>query len=420
VVLAGYVGWQLLGPEESDSPTPAVAAEEARPSIAVLAFDNMSDDPDREYFSDGITEDLITDLAKISGLQVTARNTTFAYKGQAVDVAAVGRELGVAYVVEGSVRQADGRVRINAQLIETTTGAHVWADRYDRAMEDIFAVQDDVVEKIVEALRVTLTGDEEALLAGRATEDLAAYDMVKRAWWLYHRFNMEDNQRARALFEQAAEADPRYADALTGLGFTYYEEWAQFWVQDVQHLETAGEMARASLALDPNSPAAYTLLSHAYLWTRQHDRALEAMETGLALDPDDAYTQRDMAELLLYSGQAEEAVGYARRAMELDPHYVASFPFTLAFAYHLLDRHEEAIDILEDALDLNPLFMPSMLLLAGSHIALGNQAEAQRYAAQALAINPQLRVDLLASRMPFRDPSLWNTRAEMMRSAGIP
>jgi len=420
LALAGFVGWQLLGPQEADGPTPAVATEEARPSIAVLAFDNMSDDPEREYFSDGISEDLITDLAKISGLQVTARNTTFAYKGQAVDVAAVGRELGVAYVVEGSVRQADGRVRISAQLIETETGAHVWADRYDRAMEDIFAVQDEVVEKIVEALRVTLRGDEEALITARATEDLAAYNQVKRAWWYYHRFNFDDNQRARELFEEALEVDPDYADAMTGLGFTYYEEWAQFWVQDLGGLETAAELARASLELDPSDPAAYVLLSHAYLWTRQHDQALEALETALALDPDDPYTLRDMAELLSFAGRPQESIDYARRAIMLEPHYVASFPLALAFAYHLLDRHEEAITVLEEALDLNPTYMPIVMLLAGSHIALGNEEEARRYAAQALALNPQISVDLMASRMPFKDASLWDTRAAFMRRAGIP
>jgi len=420
VVLAGYVGWQLLGHEGADGPAPAMAVDDGRPRIAVLAFDNMSDDPAQEYFSDGISEDLITDLAKISGLRVTARNTTFAYKSQAVDIAAVGQELGVAYVVEGSVRRADGRIRINAQLIRTETGEHVWAERYDRAVEDVFDVQDEVVAKIVEALRVTLTGEEEALLTAQATDNLEAYNQAKQGWWYYHRFNVEDNQRARALFEEAIQADPEYAHAMTGLGFTYYEAWAQFWDPDPAGLEMAGELARESLALDSTSPAAYTLLSHAYLWTHQHDQAVDALETALALDPNDPWTQRDMAEVLLYVGRAEEAVEYARRAMELEPHHAASFPFTLAFAYHLLERHEEAIANAEEALELNPLYMPAMLLLAGSHIALGHQAEAERYAALALASNPQLTVDLLEARMPFADPSLWQTRAAMMRRAGIP
>jgi TolB-like protein/cytochrome c-type biogenesis protein CcmH/NrfG len=386
----------------------------------VLAFDNMSGDPEQEYFSDGISEDLITDLAKISGLRVTARNTTFAYKGQPVNVTDVGRELGVAYVVEGSVRQAGGQVRINAQLIEVETGAHVWADRFDGSMADIFAVQDEVVGRIVEALRVTLSGEEETRIATPATDDLGAYNLVKQGWWYYYRFNFDDNQRARELFQQAVETDPEYAEALAGLGFTYYEAWAQFWEHDVANLELVGELAEASLALDPSNRGAYTLLSHAYLWTRRHEQALEALEMAVALDPDDPWTMRDMAELLLFAGRAEEAVEYAERAVELEPHYPASFPFTLAFVYHMLDRYEEAVGVLEEALELNPLYMPTILLLAGSHAALGNEEEAQRYAAQALALNPQVRVDLMAVRMPFRDPSLWDTRADMMRSVGIP
>jgi adenylate cyclase len=287
-------------------------------------------------------------------------------------------------------------------------------------MEDIFAVQDDVVARIVDALRVTLSGEEETLIATPATDDLAAYDLVKRAWWYYHRYNFDDNQRARELFQQALEADPEYADALTGLGFTYYEAWAQFWEDDVANLETAGELARASLVLEPSSRASYTLLSHAYLWTRRHDQALEALETAYALDPNDPWILRDMAELLVFSGRTEEAAAYAERAMQLEPNHPASFPFTLAFVYNMLDRHEEAIAVLEEGLELNPLYVPTVLLLVGSHIALGNQEEAQRYAAQALALNPNLRVDLLAIRMPFRDPSLWDTWADMMRSAGIP
>jgi tetratricopeptide (TPR) repeat protein len=207
---------------------------------------------------------------------------------------------------------------------------------------------------------------------------------------------------------------------VAGLGFTYYEEWAQFWTQDPGNLDTVRMLALASLELDISRPGTHTLLSHAYLWTGQHDLALEEMETALALDPDDPWIQRDLAEVLIFSGQADEAVGYAQRAMELDPHHPVSFPFTLAFAYLALGRHEEAIRVLEGALELNPNYMPIPLLLVASHMSLGNEEEARRYAAQALALNPQLTVDGLTSRMPFRDASLWEERAALLRQAGIP
>jgi adenylate cyclase len=421
VLLVGYTGWRLMGPEPGAAPrSETTTGSPVLPSVAVLAFDNMSDDPAQEYFSDGISEDLITDLAKISGLLVTARNTTFAYKGQAVNVVDVGRELGVAYVVEGSVRKAAGRLRINAQLLDAQTGAHVWADRYDGATEDVFALQDEVVSQIVAALRITLTVDEEQSIANQGTEDLAAYELVKRGWWHYHHFNRENNGLARDLFNRAIEADSGYAEAVAGLGFTYYEEWAQFWTQDPGNLGTVRALALASLELDPSRPGTHTLLSHAYLWTGQHDLAIAEMETALALDPDDQWIQRDFAEVLIFSGRADEAVRYARRAMELNPRYVASFPFTLAFAYLALGRHDEAIRVLDAALELNPNYMPIPLLLVASHMSLGNESEARRYAAQALALNPQLTVDALTTRMPFRDASLWEERAALLRQAGIP
>jgi adenylate cyclase len=419
VLLVGYIGWRVTDPWPVAAPGPIVD-EQVSPSVAVLAFDNMSDDPAQEYFSDGITEDLITDLAKISGLLVTARNTTFAYKGQIVNVVDVGRELGVAYVVEGSVRKADGLLRINAQLIDAQTGAHVWADRYDGATEDVFALQDEVVAQIVAALRITLTVDEEQSIATQGTENLAAYELVKRGWWYYHQFNQENNRLARDLFNQAIAADSGYAEAVAGLGFTYYEEWAQFWTQDPANLDRVRELAQASLSLDASLPGTHALLSHAYLWTRQHDMAITELETALALAPDDPWFLRDLAEALIFAGREQEAVGYAERAVELNPQFVASFPFTLGFAYLAQGRHEEAIRVLEDALEQNPNYMPVPLLLVASHMMLGNRAEAQRYAAQALAINPQLSVDVLGSRMPFRDMSLWTERAELLRQAGIP
>jgi TolB-like protein/Flp pilus assembly protein TadD len=420
VAAAGYAGWLLFGPRGPDGPVAAGGVPGGRPSLAVLAFDNISDDPTQEYFSDGISEDLITDLAKISALQVMARNTTFAYKGQASDVTKVGRELGVDYVVEGSVRKADGRIRVNAQLIDVRTGAHVWADRYDGPTQDVFAVQDAVVARIVQALRVTLTPAEEQKLRVGGVDNLTAYDLVKRGWWHYHQFNRDDNERAREMFNRALEVVPEYAEALTGLGFTYYEEWAQLWTHDPTNLDLVRSLAQASLDLNPSDPGTHTLLSHAFLWTNQHDLAVAELRAALALAPDDPWLLRDLAEALLFAGETSEAASYAERAIELVPRPVAPFPFTLGFAYHALGRYEESVRVLEEALELNPNYMPVPLLLALSHLFLGNTAEARRYAAHAMDLNPGLSVDLLRERMPFRDSAVWAQRAELLRQIGVP
>ncbi len=418
-VVGGYAALNFFSVSAVGSTEEVRAATAARPTVAVLAFDNMNDDSDQEYFSDGIAADLITDLAKVSGLSVVARNSTFAYKGQAVNVAQVGRELGVAYVVEGSVRQADGRVRINTQLIETATGRPVWAERYDRPLEDIFSVQDEVVAKIVAALRVTLTAADEESLATNPTDDLGAYDYALRGWWYYDHFTQESNEQARVMFTQAMEADPEYADATTGLGFTYYEPWAQFWTRDPTVLDRARELAAASLALDESNSGTHTLLAHVYMWTRQHDPAIREYERALDLAPTDPNTLRDLGLGLLFAGRTEEAIAFVERGMDLDPRPGVNFPLALGLAYTVLERYEQAIAELEEALTLNPNSMHAALALAECNSALGRGDEARHYVAQALAINPQITVDIFRARVPFRDPSTTERLVGLLQQAGL-
>ena len=418
-VLIGYALMQSIGGLNAGSPEAVVEATVDRQTVAVLAFDNMSDDPAQEYFSDGITEDLITDLAKVTGLLVTARNTTFAYKGQAVNITDVGRELGVTYVVAGSVRQADGQVRISAQLIETATGGEVWANRYDRSLENIFSVQDDVVAQIVEALQVTLTAEDVASLVAKPTGDRGAHDQAKRAWWYYRQRTLESNEQARALFTRALETDSEYANAMTGLGFTYYEEWAQFWTQDPEALDRARELAIGSIALDETLKGAHTLLAHVYLWTGKHDLAINEQERALELAPNDAYTLRDLGEALIFAGRSEEAIRFVKRGMDLDPRYDDSFPLTLGMGYTVLERYDEAVTAFDEALVLNPNSVYTLLSLAGSKSALGQTNEARRYVTQALAINPQINVDLLSTRTPFKDPSTRERLINGLRQAGL-
>jgi adenylate cyclase len=391
-----------------------------KPSIAVLPFDNLSEEPEQEYFADGMTDDLITDLSKISGLFVIARNSVFTYKGKPVKVDQIGRELGVRYVLEGSVRRAGEKVRINAQLIDATTGGHLWAERYDRGLKDIFAMQDEVIQKIVAALAVKLTEDEEDHLGYKETHNLEAYDYAKRGWWHYHRVTREANDQARLMFERAIDLEPDFAEAYAGVGFTYYEEWAQLWSQDPRSLERAFELATKAIAMNDSLSGAHTLLSHVYLWRKQYEKAIAEQERAIALDPNNAYYYRDLGEVLIFVGRPEEAIGLVEKAMRLDPHYPATFPFTLGLAYSSLKRYEEAIVAQKRALTRNPDFLGSHLLLAATYIALDRKEEAHNHVVEALRISPQISLDALRETLPVKDQAKLESLLEALREAGLP
>ena len=295
-----------------EAPAPALSLPD-KPSIAVLPFTNMSGDPAQEYFSDGITEDIITDLSKISGLFVIARNSTFTYKGMAVKVQQVSQELGVQYVLEGSIRAADSQVRINAQLVDATTGGHLWADRYDRELQDIFAVQDEITQKIVFALKVTLTPEEQARFQRTPTDNLEAYDVFLRGLELYERVTKEDNAQARQLFEQAIGMDPTYASAYTYLGWTYLREWMLQWNQDPHTLEQAFSLAQKALRFDDSVSATHQLLSHVYLWKKQHAQAIAAAERAIVLEPNDAACHDDLGNILTFAGKQDDSQNVGKR-----------------------------------------------------------------------------------------------------------
>src|SRR5262249_7087417 len=301
-----------------------------KPSIAVLPFANMSGDPEQEYFSDGMTDTLITDLSKLAGLFVIARNSVFTYKGQAVNIGEGSRKLGVGYVLEGSVQKANDRVRINVQLVAATTAGAAWTERYDRQLKDIFALQDEVVHRIVAALEVSL---EQGLQLHRTTDNLDAYDYYLRGVAQYLRFTQELNKQARRLFERALELDPQYAEAYAALGATYALERLWQWSQDPQTLERAFALARKAIALDDTLPRAHMLLSQLYLMQQQYDQALAEAKRALALDPNNADGYVILAEVLSLTGQPEQALGLVEQAMRLDPRHPDFYFTTLGLAY---------------------------------------------------------------------------------------
>src|SRR6266540_2115782 len=289
-------------------PSPSGLPLPDKPSIVVLPFDNMSKDPEQDYFSNGITEVLTSDLSRISSLFVIARNTAFTYKGKATNVQDVGKELGVRYVLEGSVQKASDQVRIVAQLIDTTTGGHLWSQRYDRPLKDIFALQDEIVQKIVTTLKLQLTLREQGILVRKTTDNLEAYDYFLRGWAYYLRFTKEANVQARQMFEKAIALDPQYALAYTSLGWTYFLEWGMQWSTDPQIVERAGELAQKAIALDGSLSLAHSLLSWIYEQKQQYDQAIAEGERAIALDPNDADSYARQAEVLLYAGRPEDAL----------------------------------------------------------------------------------------------------------------
>ena len=390
-----------------------------KPSIAVLPFVNMSGDPKQEYFSDGITEDLITDLSKVSGLFIIARNSVFQYKGKPVDVKNIGRELGVRYLLEGSVRRAEGKVRINAQLIDATTGGHLWAERYDRDLRDIFALQDEVTQRIVTALLVKLTEDEQERVVGKGTDSLEAYDCSLRGLDYFYRFTKEANAQARVMFERAIDLDPEYALAYSWLGFTHWMEWAFGWSQDPQSLEQAFELAQRATSLDDSVFAAHSLLGKVHLWKKQHDQAIAELEKTIALNPNYADGLAGLGEILCFAGRAEEAIAVLEKAIRLNPIPPVWYFHSLGHAYFLTGHYRKGITALKRVLNRNPNFWPARIYLAGSYVGLGQEEEAHAEAAEVLRINPNFSLEAGGQRLPYKDQAVLERLGDILRKAGL-
>jgi TolB-like protein/cytochrome c-type biogenesis protein CcmH/NrfG len=390
-----------------------------KPSIAVLPFTNMSGDPEQEYFADGISEDIITDLSKVSALFVIARNSAFTYKGRAVRVQEVSSELGVRYVVEGSVRKAGNRVRIAAQLIDGKSGGHLWAERYDRDLTDIFALQDEITEKIVVALEVKLSESEQEQVARRYTKNLEAYDHFLRGRDQVRATNVT-NAQAREMFERAIELDPSFAAAYAILSYTYWREWYNQWGEDPQALERAFEAARKAVALNDSLPLARAYLAWAYLWKRQHQQAIAEAKRAIALDPNLAEGYARLGEILNLSGRPEEGIGLVRKAMRLDPHYPPNYLIYLGHAYYATGKYEEAIAALKRCITRTPDLLTPHRTLVVIYGELGRQEEARAEVAEMLRISPRASLEGQKERIPFKDQEVSEQYLKNLRRAGLP
>jgi adenylate cyclase len=390
IITVRYLSRPSLSPQSSALITqeaqPALPLP-AKPSIVVLPFDNLSKDPAQDYFSNGITEVLTSDLSRISSLFVIARNTAFTYQGKAVNLQDVGKELGVRYVLEGSVQKAGEQLRIVTQLIDTTTGHHLWSQRYDRPLHDLFALQDEIVQKIVTTLKLQLTLQEQGYVVRKHTDNLEAYDTSLRGQEYYWRLTKESHAQARQMFEKAIALDPQYAEAYALLGWTYWVEWGFHWSADPQTMERALALAQQALALNDSLPTAHSLLSIVYAQKQQYDQALAEGERAVALDPNDADSYAVQAEVLNFAGRPAEALRRMEQAMRLNPHYPPDYLFRLGWTYYLTGRYTEAVATLQEFVNWSPNFPPAHVVLAVSYVRLWyfqQSADAQTLA-QALA-----------------------------------
>ena len=390
-----------------------------KPSIAVLPFTNMSGEPEQEYFSDGITEDIITDLSKISGLFVIARNSSFTYRGRAVDVEQVGHDLGVRYVLEGSVRRAQKRVRINAQLLDATTGDHVWAERYDGEMQDIFALQDQVTQQIVHALQITLTADEQTRLIRKSTDNLEAYDFALRGESYLWRTTKESVVQARHLFEQAIALDAGYAAAYAWLGWAEFFGVVMQWEQDPQASQRARELVQRAVALDDSLPVAHRLLGYIYLFEKQHERAISELEQAVALDPNDADNYAWFGNALNFVGRPQEALLLIQQAIRINPRYPFLYLFFLGHTYRTLGQTEESIAVLRRTLAHNPDFLPAYYNLLLASVELGRLEEARALATEILRLSPNFSVATMNQVLPYKDTAILERSLAAFRAAGL-
>ena len=392
-----------------------------KPSIAVLPFVNMSGAPEQEYLADGISENIITALSKIPQMFVIARNSAFIFKGRAVKVQEAARELGVRYVLEGSVQKAGNRVRITAQLIEATSGHHLWAERYDRNLDDLFAMQDEITLNIAVALQVQMTDGEQARVRHRSTLNLDAWGYFVKAYDLFERHTKEDNARARELLDQALQLDPHYANALALKAVTHFQDARlRYTDSPADSMMRAVELCQKALASDDSDPDSLALWGIIEMAQGQYDQAIATGEKALALGPNNAEVHAMVAVNKFYAGKYQEAIELLKKAMRLHPHYPAWYPHYLGKAYTQTQQYDLALAAFSDVLARAPHQDWGHFGNAIVYVRLGRLEEARNHVENALALNPQMTLDTFAAGDGFyKDPKTLEGILDDLRQAGL-
>ncbi|HEY5900455.1 MAG TPA: adenylate/guanylate cyclase domain-containing protein [Burkholderiales bacterium] len=410
--------YRLLAAGATAAKKTATSTRVSKPSIIVLPFTNMSGDPEQEFFADGLTEDILTDLSRFHELFVISRNTSSKYKGQAVDVRAVAKELGVQYVVEGSVRKSGNRVRVTVQLIDGEADAHIWAERYDRELNDIFALQDEVTSAIVSTLPGRVAAAARDRAERKPTDNMAAYECVLAAKVLHHRSSREDNARAMQLIERAIELDANYAHAHAWKACIVGQMLTYGWTDAASGLRTIEEEVSRALALDDSDSDVHRILAALHLRQNQHDKAVYHQGRALSLNPNDDLIVVQQGELLTWLGQAEDGIEWIRKAMRLNPFHPPRFWSHLARALFMARRYGEAAQAIQRIAAPDPFHLA---LLAACHAETGNADGAAEQVQEVLKRRPDFSVlrDYLPTLHYKREADLAHHRDALLK-AGLP
>ncbi|MFQ6022106.1 MAG: tetratricopeptide repeat protein [Acidiferrobacterales bacterium] len=392
-----------------------------KPSIAVLPFTNMSADPEQEYFADGMTEDIIAALSQLSALSVIARNSTFAYKGKSVKVQDIARDLGVRYILEGSVRKSGQRIRITAQLIDALGGHHLWAERYDRDLEDIFELQDEITRNIAIALQVQLSFGEHARIWQGGTRNFEAWQCQVRGVQAYYKFTREGRSEAAEYFEKAVAIDPGYLAAWAALGHTYADSALYGDTSDpTASLRRAEEIAEKLLRQDKNQADGHNLLGAIRLTQRRHEEAVAACAKAVELAPNNPDHQGSLATKLVYSGQPKQGLQHINLAIQLSPHYPNWVTEIIVLAHYLQGDFDMAREAAEDAVARFPDFPLAYINLAAVYSVLGLDSQAREVADKFLQMQPAFSLSEYAKSQVFQDPKDTETWVGHLRKAGLP
>jgi adenylate cyclase len=396
IVVAGVLAiWNFYfrPPLEPASTKRTTVSMPDRPSVAVLAFDNLTGDPNQEYFSDGIAEEIITALSKTPRLLVIARQSSFSYKGKPVKVQQVAEELGVRYVVEGSVRKAADQVRITAQLVDAHTGRHIWGKSYDLVMENIFAVQDEIAMKIITALRVQLTDGEQALVIERGTTNLKAYLKVLEVFKHARHLNPTDNLKARRAAEEAIALDPNYPMAYLLLGETHINEvWLGSTKSPGNSLRNGAELAQKALSMDASLGHAHYLFAQIYILQREFEKGIAEARRAVELEPNGAHAHWFLGSALTFAGRPEEAIPVGKKAISLNPYSPSTYFRTVAKAYRNMGQYDEAISYAKKAVERSPGNQLSRSILITCYTLAGSDEEARAQVKELLEIHPEFCV----------------------------
>ncbi len=418
------IGWVWLWPAATSSTTSAPVDSNhsvAQPSIVVLPFENLSNDPKQDYLADGITEDIITDLSRLSNLLVIASNTSLAYKGRSVPVEKIGTDLNVEFVLKGSIQRLGDAVRVNAQLVNAKTGFNVWAQRYDRKVTEVFYVQDEMTRSIVNALAVKVTRQEKSRLAQRATDSLKAYDFFQEGQRAYKGRTKEDLEQARELYQKAIELDPNYGRAYGAMAISLAWDYQRGWTDTpIETLDRALVLAKQAVALDDSVPQTYWALSFVHLMRKEYEDAEKAVTQALSIAPNYADGYGLLALIKMNLGQPKRAIEINTKAMRLNPYYTLEYLYTLGAASYMQGDYSTAIAKLEEAQQRNENQINVKLFLAASYVKAGKQDDAEWTAAQIQVLNPTATLSSLEKTIPIANPESMRAFLADLRKAGLP